>query len=95
MAFYTGKLGFVVVVQLDDYLIVGRDGCEIHLNICENAFIAEYAACYMRTPDTDALYNEFRQNGVKVMQPKTHPWGMKELHVIDPHLNLLKFGEQA
>lgn len=95
MAFYTGKLGFVVVVQLGDYLIVGCDGCEIHLNICENAFIAENTACHIRTPDTDALYNEFRQNGVKVMQPKTHPWGMKELHVIDPHRNLLKFGEQA
>jgi hypothetical protein len=23
------------------------------------------------------------------------PWGMKELYVIDPHGNLLKFGEPA
>lgn len=95
VAFYTGKLGFFLMVQLDDYVIVGRDGCEIHLNVCSNAFVAENTACYIRTPSTDALYSEFKQSGVDVQAPEIHPWGMKELHVIDPHGNLLKFGEQA
>lgn len=95
VAFYTDKLGFVLMVQLDDYVIVGRDGCEIHLNICDNAFIAENTACYIRTPDTDALYSEFKRNGVDVQAPQIHSWGMKELYVTDPHGNLLKFGEQA
>ena len=42
--FYTGMMGFVLMVQLDDYAILGRDGCEIHLHVCNNALIAQNTA---------------------------------------------------
>jgi len=33
--------------------------------------------------------------GVDVQAPAVRPWRMKELYVIDPHGNLLKFGQSA
>ncbi|WP_421956601.1 bleomycin resistance protein [Polaromonas sp.] len=95
IAFYTGKLGFVLMAQMEGYAILGRDGCEIHFYACDNALIAENTACYVRTPDTDALYEEFRGRGTTVGPPEVRPWGMRELYVLDPHGNLLKFGEPA
>jgi catechol 2,3-dioxygenase-like lactoylglutathione lyase family enzyme len=95
LAFYVGKLGFVQLAQLHDYAIVGRDGAEIHFYDCKDRHIAENTACYVRTGNTDALYEEFKARGVDAAPPEVRPWGMKELYVIDPHGNLLKFGEQA
>ncbi|MES2361167.1 MAG: VOC family protein [Pseudomonadota bacterium] len=95
IAFYTGKLGFVLLVQMENYAIVGRDGCEIHFHACDNPLIAENTACYVRTPSADALYEEFRSRGATVKPPELRVWGMKELYVLDPHGNLLKFGELA
>ncbi|UUZ67018.1 hypothetical protein LP416_18745 [Polaromonas sp. P2-4] len=57
--------------------------------------IAENTSCYVRTGNTQALYEEFKGRGVDVKPPEIRPWGMKELYVIDPHGNLLKFGELA
>lgn len=52
-------------------------------------------SCLVRVVSTDALYEEFRAHGVDVQAPAVRPWGMKELYVIDPHGNLLKFGQSA
>jgi catechol 2,3-dioxygenase-like lactoylglutathione lyase family enzyme len=93
VAFYTGKLGFVLLAQLEDYVIVGREGCEIHFYACDNQLIAQNTACYIRTGSTDALFEEFTARGLALQAPELQPWGMKELYVIDPHGNLLKFGE--
>jgi catechol 2,3-dioxygenase-like lactoylglutathione lyase family enzyme len=95
LAFYVDKLGFVQLARLHDYAIVGRDGAEIHFYDCKDRHIAENTACYVRTSSTDALYQEFKGRGVDLKPPEVRPWGMKELYVIDPHGNLLKFGEQA
>ena len=95
VAFYVNQLGFVQLAQLHDYAIVGRDGAEIHFNECNNPNIPANTSCYVRTGSTEALYTEFSGRGVKVNPPQVQPWGMKELHVTDPHGNLLKFGEQA
>lgn len=95
LAFYVDKLGFVQLAHLHDYAIVGRDGAEIHFFDCKERHIAENTACYVRASSTDALYKEFTGRGVDLKPPEVRPWGMKELHVVDPHGNLLKFGEQA
>jgi len=95
LAFYVGKLGFVSLMDRQDYAIVGRDGAEIHFYPCEDRHIAENTSCYVRTGDTQALYEEFQGRAVELKPPEIRPWGMKELYVIDPHGNLLKFGEPA
>jgi len=86
--FYTTYLGFQAVLQAPDYLIVERDGAQLH-------FVAENTSCYIRTGDCHALYREFCQRGLVLDAPVMQPWGMQELYVIDAHGNLLKFGEQA
>jgi catechol 2,3-dioxygenase-like lactoylglutathione lyase family enzyme len=93
--FYTDRLGFRKLSQYDDYAIVGRDGAEIHFWACRDRHIAENTSCYIRTTDTAALHQEFTDRGLKIKEPVVQPWGMTELYVIDPHGNLLKFGEPA
>ncbi|HCL16754.1 VOC family protein [Stutzerimonas stutzeri] len=93
-AFYTSGLGFQVLLRVADYLIIERDGCELHFWACAERHIAENTSCYLRTADCQALYEEFAQRGIALQPPVLQSWGMKELYVIDPHGNLLKFGEQ-
>ena len=93
--FYTGKLGFKEVGSYPDYAIVSRDGCEIHFWPCgEDWHLAENSSCYIRG-NTQKLYQEFKENGLDIKEPVVREWGMKELYVIDPHGNLLKFGESV
>ena len=81
--------------QYDDYAIIARDGAEIHFWCCRDRNIAENTSCYVRVADTQRLFEEFSEKGVPVKPPTVRPWGMKELYVIDPHGNLLKFGESV
>jgi catechol 2,3-dioxygenase-like lactoylglutathione lyase family enzyme len=91
--FYTVRLGFKVCGEFEDYAIVSRDDAEIHFWKCEDRHIAENTSCYVRTSGIQILYEEFTKRGLTLEQPFIQPWGMKELYVIDPHGNLLKFGE--
>ena len=95
VAFYTERLGFALMAQLADYAIVERDGCELHFYACGDPLIAQNTSCYVRTASTQLLYDEFKNRGANVKPPENRPLGMKELYVIDPHGNLLKFGEPA
>jgi len=92
--FYTDRLGFGIRLRAEGYLIVARDGCELHFWHCGERHVAENTSCYVRG-DTRALYADFTARGLAVEPPAERPWGMRELYVIDPHGNLLKFGEFA
>lgn len=93
VAFYTERLGFAKQLQIDNYVIVSRDGAEIHFWSCNERHISENTSCYVRVENTQALYKEFKSRNLELQPPEVRPWGMKELYVIDPHGNLLKFGE--
>jgi catechol 2,3-dioxygenase-like lactoylglutathione lyase family enzyme len=95
IAFYQDRLGFTLLSRYDTYAILARDGAEMHFWFCSDRKIAENTSCYIRTADTQGLYDEFAGNGVSLKEPAVRPWGMKELYVTDPHGNLLKFGEEA
>jgi catechol 2,3-dioxygenase-like lactoylglutathione lyase family enzyme len=95
VTFYTERLGFATQMHIDNYVIVGRDGSEIHFWLCNERHVAENTSCYVRVVDTQALFDEFKSRGLSIEPPEVRPWGMKELYVIDPHGNLLKFGESA
>jgi catechol 2,3-dioxygenase-like lactoylglutathione lyase family enzyme len=94
-AFYTRYLGFHERLQAADYLILERDGLELHFWLCTERHVAQNTSCYVRTRDCQALYSEFSGRGLALAPPERTPWGMLELYVIDPHGNLLKFGEQT
>jgi len=92
--FYVERLGFTALLEMDNYLILQRDGCELHFWPCTERHIAENTSCYVRA-DTEALHADFTARGLQLAPPVVQPWGMKEMYVIDPHGNLLKFGEPA
>jgi len=94
LRFYTEHLGFAPLLEMDNYLILQRDGCELHFWPCNEPHIAENTSCYLRA-DTESLHADFTARGLQVAPPIVQPWGMKEMYVIDPHGNLLKFGEPA
>lgn len=93
-AFYVQKLGFRATLSLPGtYLIIEREGCEIHFWPCgDNQDLPRMSSCYVRG-DTDALHADFAARGLELAAPQNREWGMRELYVIDPHGNLLKFGE--
>jgi hypothetical protein len=78
-AFYQQRLGFEPRLRADDYLIVERDGCEIHFWRCTERHIAENTSCYLRG-DTAALYAEFTRRGLALAPSAEHPWGLRELY---------------
>ena len=39
---------------------------------------------YLACPDVEAAYNELRGKGVNVSEPKTAPYGMKQMYLNDP-----------
>ncbi len=93
IAFCVERLGFTEEMRAADYAIVSRDGAEIHFWLFNERYIAENTSCYVRTSDTEALWQEFTRRGLNLKPPAVRPWRMKELYVYDPHGNLLKFGE--
>jgi catechol 2,3-dioxygenase-like lactoylglutathione lyase family enzyme len=91
VAFYEG-LGFSVSHRYSDYLIIQRDGIEVHFWNCNDRRIAESTGCYIRVSDADALYEEFVTNSVKCSPPVDRSWGPREFHIVDPNGNLLRIG---
>ena len=59
-----------------------------------------YAQCYWRVQDVDALYAELHAAGLpKSGTPRLgpledRPWGMREFSIIDPNGNLVRVGRQ-
>lgn len=90
--FYRDRLGFKTGLRAPDYLIMVRDGCELHFWLGNDRHVAENTSCYVRG-DTRALHADFAARGLELKPPVEREWGMRELYVIDPHGNLLKFGE--
>lgn len=97
--FYVNKLDFQEVgkADYDGYLMVQRDGIQIHffefkeLDPTEN-----YGQVYIRTNEIDELYRAMLDKKVSIhpagqLQPK--PWGQKEFSMLDPDSNLLTFGQ--
>jgi uncharacterized glyoxalase superfamily protein PhnB len=92
IAFYQ-RLGFTLAVA-GDYLIMRRDGIELHFWKCTERHIAENTGCCIRSEDVDALHAELVANGVQVKPPEDRPWGMREFYVIDPSGNLLRINQR-
>jgi catechol 2,3-dioxygenase-like lactoylglutathione lyase family enzyme len=93
IAFYQ-KLGFAMGMRQEGYLIMRRDGIELHFWACSDRKIAENSGCCLRSEDVDALYAEFIANGVKAKPPEDRAWGMREFYVIDPSGNLLRINQR-
>ena len=91
-AFYD-KLGFALgTFYPDQYLILHRDGVQLHFWKSNDRKLAEASGCYLRCVDADTLHAEFSARGIKCSAPEDRLWGVREFHVIDSNGNLLRIG---
>ncbi len=95
--FYEKQLGFELLGDYGNYILVKKEGIEIHffeypdLNPLEN-----YGQVYIRTNDIEQLYQSFLLNQIPIHpngKLALKPWGQKEFALLDPDHNLLTFGE--
>lgn len=99
-AFYLDKLGFKEFgsAQYDDYLMVERDGIQIHFFQFKKLKPKKnYGQVYIRTDNIDALYQSFLDNNTSIHpngKLAEKPWGQKEFSILDPDTNLLTFGQR-
>jgi len=90
-------LGFHGPQKYPDYLILMRDGQEIHFFLEEGdptyGHGHSHFASYIRANGLDELYETLKSAGMALNPPSARPWGLKELEIIDPDGTLLRFGE--
>jgi catechol 2,3-dioxygenase-like lactoylglutathione lyase family enzyme len=96
-AFYVDGLGFTVDWEhqfepsLPTFAQVTLDGRSLflteHTGDCQPG-----GAAYIVVDDVDALYEAVRSRGVRVWEaPEEAPWGVREMCIIDPDGNRLRF----
>lgn len=97
LGYYVNQLGFELVADFGNYLIVKKDQIEIHFFKFQELSPADnYGQVYIRTENIDALYTNLLAKKVAIhpngkLEPK--PWKQKEFALLDPDNNLLTFGE--
>ena len=94
-SFY-GQLGFQVLHQDAEYVIVRRDDVELHVWLCPDRSLAENSSCRIQVSGIEALYQEYRTKGLLASNAavRDRPWGTKELVVFDPDRVLITFVER-
>jgi uncharacterized glyoxalase superfamily protein PhnB len=71
---------------------VVRDGAVLHLSSHAGDGVVG-GVVYFISDDVDALHAEFVGQGVPIhIAPVDQTWGMRELYVIDPDGNSVRFG---
>lgn len=95
---YYSRLGFSVTGDYGDYLLMEKEGAEIHFFLFRELDPKEnYGQVYLRTNALRDLYQAYLQNGIAI-HPNgglaAKPWGMEEFSLLDPDHNLLTFGQE-
>jgi catechol 2,3-dioxygenase-like lactoylglutathione lyase family enzyme len=95
------ELGFTVAVPAEDYLIVDRDGAEIHFVATPDLDPwASNAMCYLHVDDIDRLLATWRDVGLPVSgiprltTAEDKPWGLREAALVDPNGTLVRLGSR-
>lgn len=95
--YYVDQLRFTVKGQYPDYLIVERDGLELHFFLFADLDpLTNDGQVYIRTTAIDDLYRSLTERSVAIHPNgalSTKPWGQREFALLDPDHNLLTFGE--
>jgi hypothetical protein len=94
LAFYSG-LGFSLWGnRYPEYLMMERDGCELHFFLFEELNPLEnYGMCYIRVKEVEQLHAQWKVAVPSLKAPELKPWRQKEMTVLDPDHNAITFGE--
>ncbi len=92
LAFYE-RIGFACTHQEEGFMIVERDGVQLHLHPSDEPPTG-HGAYWIRVSNIDALYEEYQAANVNMRSSVTaQPWGFKEFHICDPFRNIFIFAE--
>lgn len=100
-AFYV-RLGFRTVYGDASYLLLKRDGAEVHFfHAPEHVPAASDHGAYLRPTDIDAFSVEVAALGLpsergfpRFLPAEDKPWGMREAALWDPDGNLIRAGQE-
>jgi uncharacterized glyoxalase superfamily protein PhnB len=97
LAYYRDVLGFHVEFTYGEpmfYVGIERGGVIIHLQAAaDTERQSGQGAVYIFVRGVDALYEELRSRGARVLgEPTDHPYGMREFAINDLDGNQLAFG---
>ena len=91
-AFY-GRLGFACTHLEEGFMIVERDGVQLHLHPSSEP-PTRHGAFWIRVTNIEALYQEYLAvNVITSSKVKAQRWGFKEFHICDPFRNIFIFAE--
>ncbi len=83
------------------YAILVRGDLMMHFFAYQDLSPAEnYAQCYWRVKDVDALHAECQAAGLpgagvpRLDTVEDKPWGMREFAIVDPNGNLVRIGQE-
>jgi catechol 2,3-dioxygenase-like lactoylglutathione lyase family enzyme len=83
-----------------DYLIIGRDGIELHFTGDPSVDpFSTAGSCYLFVDDADALFDQWRSRvepdaatGSRITEPADTDYGMREFALVDRSGNLVRVG---
>ena len=87
------RIGFACTHQEEGFMIVERDGLQLHLHP-SNEPTTRHGAFWIRVSHIEALYQEYvAANVITSSKVKAQPWGFKQFHICDPLRNIFIFAE--
>ena len=93
--YYQKTLGFEVEMQTSSpmpYAIMGRSDVSVHLMVDDSR--RGKGAMYATTDDVDALYEELKAKGVRIVEPPDdREYGMRDMYFNDCCGNMIGFGQ--
>lgn len=97
ISYYVGQLGFSLINDYGDYLLLEKDQVELHFFAHQSLVPEENdGQVYFRVADIQALYQHLLDNKVAIHpngKLEDKPWKQREFSLLDPDNNLLTFGE--
>ena len=91
--YYCDVLGFSINYAQHDLGVMDRDDITLCL-IARTEKHTGIGTCYFYVRDADALYAELKASGANIQsEPVSHPWGLRDFHVLDLEGNNLGFGQ--
>jgi len=91
--YYCDVLGFSINYAQHDLGVMYRDKITLCL-IARTEKHTGIGSCYFYIRDADTLHAELKARGANIQgEPVSHPWGLRDFHVLDLEGNSLGFGQ--
>ena len=88
-------MGFQPAYKDEGFLIIERDGIEIHFNLFEPSENPKRSVCYIGMRGIDELYEQCLAKDIVSGHLAQKEYGMKEFVVCDPDRHLIIFSEST